>query len=135
MLASTPCWEQILRFLLIRNIRIVHYTTHNVHLFYYACIVNYVRCIMRYARSILHECVLFHTLLDTLSQISFAFKNDTPQGHDTNCLFLYYACMHTCTFGDACVQNFYLCINRWTEAYKVHQKWIILYKIDYIKCT
>ena len=53
-------------------------TKHNVHLFCYACIINYVSCIMRYAISIMHECILFHELLNALSQISFAFENDTP---------------------------------------------------------
>ena len=52
-------------------------TKHNVHLFCYACKLNYVSCIMRYAISIMHECILFHEILNALSQISFAFKNET----------------------------------------------------------
>jgi hypothetical protein len=80
---------------------------------------------MRYARSILHECVLFHTILNTLSQISFAFKNDTPQCHNANYLFMYYAFASTCMRISSCMQIVYSCIHWLTEAYKAMLKYQI----------
>ena len=49
---------------------------------------------MQYASCIMHECIICNKIINALSKIYFALKNDTPQGYYANSLFLHNAlCM------------------------------------------